>query len=122
MAVTISTLTLGSEWTVVADADSDATAERNVGDGAATGYLITIDNALNAAEAEFLCLYDAQNPTVGTSDPDFVFRVSGAEIREFFCPEGLVFSTACSYATKTTGGTAGVTNPTANVLVTLTLQ
>lgn len=121
MAVSLGTLALGSEYTVVSDADADATAERNIGDGAAVVYLITIDNALNAAEAEFLCLYDAQNPTVGTTAPDFVFRVSGGQLREFYCPEGFEFDTAVSMACKTAGGTAGTTNPTANVLVTITL-
>lgn len=117
MAVTVSTLgTPISGSKLITDADADGTSENDVLAGAATVYNVEVDNSLNAA-ASFLKLYDAAAPTIGTTAPDYIFRVAASVSRTFVITAGIAFATGLSYACTTAGGTAGTTSPTSNVIV-----
>lgn len=117
MAVTTTPISSGIASNIVKDTDSDGTAENDVRSGAATLYLVYVDNSANAA-ASFTKLYDAAAPTVGTTAPDYIFKTPASVRRTYWLdPAGVAFATAISFATVTAGGTAGTTNPTSNVEV-----
>src|SRR3990167_9218993 len=101
---------------LIVDADSDETAENNVTGTTGSMFLIDVDNTANGA-ASFLKIYDAASPTVGTTAPDWIFKIPASVRRVIGCTEGLAFGTALSFATVTAGGTAGVTGPTSDVIV-----
>lgn len=83
-----------------------------------TVYEIEIDNTLNAAEAEFVKLYDtAAAVTSGVTVPEYVLRIPAAAKRSFVFPDGLAFASGLAITTVTTAPVAGVTDPTANVTV-----
>ena len=115
MAITITPLTLASAQKIISDSDVDATAERNMNNGAAVVYGMVLDNSANAA-ATYYKFYAADNPTVGTTTPDFIFMV-GAVSRTVVSKRGLDFGTALSLAGVTAGGTAGTTSPTSNAAI-----
>lgn len=97
--------------------DLDGTASA-VKASAATLYAIIIDNTANSA-VEFVKLYDiaSGSATVGTLAPDWVFKIAAAVKKTICIPEGMAFATALTAACVTTAGTAGTTNPTADVVV-----
>lgn len=88
-------------------------------------------HGLNAQAADnYLKLYDAVEPTVGTTAPDVVREIpatgtNGGQRFEVFDDgagttiSGLPFTTAVSAAVVTAGGTGGTTNPSSNVTITL---
>jgi hypothetical protein len=80
-------------------------------------YAIEVDNSLNAAEAEYLKLYNAAegDVTVGTTVPDFVLYIPAAAVFNLVIPAGLVFGTALTIAASTTGGTIATADPTSNL-------
>lgn len=84
-----------------------------------TIHAIIIDNTANAAEVEYLKLWDAASGdvTVGTTAPDWVIKIPAATKRTIVFHEGLAYGTALTAACVTTAGTAGTTNPTASVVV-----
>lgn len=116
MAITITPLGLAGDLRVFTDSDVDNTAENNVNDGAATIYSIVIDNTANAATS-YIKFYNAAAPTVGTTAPDMILMMPASVEREFTFPDGVVFSSALSWAGVTTAGTAGTTGPTSNVVM-----
>lgn len=79
-------------------------------------YAIIVDNSANAA-ASYLKLWDAASGdvTVGTTAPDWVFKIPASVKRTIPIPEGLAFGTALTAACVTTAGTAGTTNPSSDV-------
>lgn len=118
MAVTITPLGLAGSLKIIRDADSDATSESNVADGAATVYAVTIDNTANGA-ATYTKFYNSAAPVVGTTDPEMVLMTPSSKIRTFVFKGGIagIFTTALSFASVTAGGTAGTTNPVADAIV-----
>ena len=122
MAVTKQDMDLTSGLSVIRDTDSDATSEANVNSGAAVLYLVYVDNTANASAASFLKLYNATAPTIGTTAPDFVFRVPGGATLNMAIPEGVSLGTGLSFATVTAGGTGGITGPTSDVSVILVIS
>lgn len=86
-----------------------------------TIYGIVIDNTANAGEATYLKLWDAASGdvTVGTTAPDWVIKIPAATKRSLVPPEGIAFGTALTAACVTTAGTAGTTNPTSDVVVSI---
>ena len=116
MAITIQPLTLGNALKIISDADSDGTSENNVNDGAATVYGIDIDNV--AAATTYFKAWNAAVPTVGTTAPDLIIGPLAASTRRtVVISGGLSFATALSFASVTTAGTAGTTNPASDVVV-----
>ena len=122
MAVQKSPITPTSNLQVVHDTDSDGTSESDIGPGASTLYIVKIDNTANASAASFLKLYNAAAPTIGTTAPDMIIRAAGGATVSLEIPEGISFATAISFATVTAGGTGGITNPTSDVIVDLTIS
>lgn len=116
MAITIQLLGLTNAARIINDADIDETVEKNVNDGAATLYAVVVDNSANAA-ITYVKLYNVASPTVGTTVPDVILQVPVSVSRTYFFKQGLVFSTALSFAAVTAGGTAGTTGPTSAVIV-----
>ena len=89
-----------------------------------TSYIssLILDNSLNAA-ASFLKLYDAASPTIGTSAPDFIFKVAASEkLQVTFHKNKPKFTTALSLACVTAGGTAGTVSPSSSVPLGLVVQ
>lgn len=117
MAVQKSALGLTASLQIVHDTDSDATSENDIGPGAATLYILRVDNTANASQAVFTKLYNNVAPTVGTTAPDMVLRVAGGATVSVQIPEGISFGTGISYATVTAGGTGGIVNPTSDTIV-----
>jgi len=85
-----------------------------------TIYAIIIDNSANAA-ASFLKLWDVASGsvTVGTTDPDAIIKIAASVKKTIVFPEGLVFATALTAACVTAGGTAGTSNPSSDVDVSI---
>ena len=119
MATNRSALGITSSLDVIRDTDTDETAENDVNDGAATIYLIQIDNSANASAASYLKLYNAASPTVGTTAPDIVIMAPGGATVKVAIGEGISFGTALSMAAVTTAGTGGTTGPSSAVVTTV---
>ena len=128
MAVTRTSLptSISGGRTILYDSDADDTAETDVMGGATKVNIIVVDNSANAAQAEYLKIWDAKGPTVGTTAPDFIFLIPAAQVCIFefeeedstgTISEYVTFATALSYACVTTAGTAGTTSPTSDVKV-----
>lgn len=127
MAVTKTTqATVNGGRTVIYDSDADGTVEFDVMGGATNVATIIVDNSANAAQAEYLKLWDAKAVTIGTTAPDFIFKIPAGQVCFFdfqeetsdgTVSEYVAFQTALSYACVTTAGTAGSTSPTSNVKV-----
>ena len=117
MAITNITLGFVSGLAVHVNTDVDE-SEDDVAAAAGTLYQIQIDNTGNAA-VTYVKLYDAGAAavTVGTTAPDWIFRVAASVSRTIPFPEGAAFATALSVAALTAGGTAGTTGPTSAVTV-----
>lgn len=81
-------------------------------------YMISVDNSANAAEAEFLKLYNVAEGgvTVGTTIPDFVLLIPAAAVFDVVFPAGMTFGTAITIAAATTGGTICTADPTAALI------
>lgn len=87
-----------------------------------TLYVIHIDNSALAAVA-YVKLYDtASAVTVGTTVPDWVFRIPASVQLAITLMGGVAFANGLQVATVTTGGTAGTTAvatpPTVNIAYT----
>ena len=121
MAITTSPLTLTSGLKHIVDTDSNATAEADINGGAATLYLVYIDNSLNAAKS-YTKFWNNAAPTVGTTAPDMSLPVDASSTLKLAIPAGIAFGTALSFATVSdAGGTAGTTDPTSDVRVELVI-
>jgi len=83
-------------------------------------YALIIDNSANVA-ASFVKLYDAASGsvTVGTTAPDWIFKVPASTKLTIILPETIAFDTGLTEATVTAGGTAGTSNPSSSVVLTL---
>lgn len=100
----------------------NGTATKNIRGGACRAYGMMVDNSLNASVV-YVKLWDALSPTVGTTDPDFVFKIAAsAKVPILLNPRddadnGIAFTTSLSAACVTTGGTGGTSNPGSSVPV-----
>lgn len=115
MAITNITSASISGAQVHINTDVDETEDDIVG-AAGTLYAIEMDNTLNAA-VTYVCLWDAASGsvTVGTTAPDWIFRVAASVARTVIFPAGVAFASALTIGAKTTAGTAGTTGPTSAV-------
>ena len=118
MTVSVSTQVSPVGTKLVKDTDANEVAQTNVTGAAGTIYMLDIDNTGNPADVAYLKIYDDAAPTVGTTDPDFIFKVPVNQRRQIVCPDGLDFA-ALSYAVVTSGGTPGTTGPTNPVEISL---
>lgn len=118
MAVTTSPFSdLISGSALIVDLDMDNTAEVNVRAGTTTLFSFDVDNSANGA-ASYLKIWDSLSPTVGTTAPDYIFKIAAStrEVIDFDLGEGSAFSSGLSFACVTAGGTGGTTSPTSNVI------
>lgn len=99
------------------DTDLDASAETVP--TSTILYALEADNSANTDDV-FIKIYNA-SPTVGTTDPYFVFKIPGGEVLTFGFSGGVEGHTltAIFLACVTEAGTAGTTSPTNDVKVTL---
>lgn len=116
MTTTIQSFGLEETPQVIHETDLESTAIRDLTGGVAAALkAIDLDNSGVAAVSYFKG-YDNGSPIVGTTDPDLIIMIQASVRRTIIFIEGFdfdVFSMAC----VTTAGTAGVTNPTASVVV-----
>ena len=117
MAVSQIDLSPPSGTKIYKNTDLDGTVSA-VKASAGTLYTIIMDNTANSV-SEFVKFWDiaSGSATVGTLAPDWIFKIASASKHTITFPEGEAFNTALSAACVTTAGTAGTTNPTANVAV-----
>ena len=83
-------------------------------------HSIVVDNTANAAAVSYLKLWDAASGsvTLGTTAPDWVFKITAAKKQTIVLhDDGVAYSTALTAACVTTAGTAGTTGPTSDVIV-----
>ena len=84
---------------------------------AGTLFLVYVDNSLNAA-VSFVKLYDTAGAvTVGTTAPDWIYRVPAGIKLPIALAGGVAFAAGLQVATVTTGGTAGAISPASAVTV-----
>lgn len=96
-----------------------AEVKSGVADAAGTIDMIQVDNRANTGAATFLKLWDAASGsvTVGTTAPDWIFKIAAGANPTIAIPGGMAFGTALTAACLTAGGTAGTTGPTSDVPV-----
>ena len=117
MATTVITIDTPSGLTKYRETDLNGTKSA-VKASSGTIHAIVADNAANAA-VSYLKLWDVASGsvTVGTTAPDFIFRIPASTKRTIVFQEGLAFATALTAACVTAGGTAGTTDPTSDFAV-----
>ena len=88
-----------------------------------TLHSVVIDNSANGS-ASYLKLWDAASGsvTVGTTAPDWTFKVPASTKRTIVFHDGAAYATALSAACVTTAGTAGTTGPTSDVIVEVIIE
>ena len=81
-------------------------------------HALVLDNTANAA-ITYVKLWDAASAgvTVGTTAPDWVFKVPASAKRTIVFHDGVAYANALVIAAVTGAGTAGVTPPTSAVVV-----
>jgi hypothetical protein len=116
--MTASQIILGGNLStdIIEDTSVNSTAQNNVTGAAAVFFGVFIDNTANSA-ASYVKIYNHAGPTVGTTDPDFVFICPASSTRQYTMAGGVALGTALSYACTTSGGTAGTASPSNAVLV-----
>lgn len=108
-----------SDLKVAIESDAEKTGTSNIFAGPCTVPLIVVDNTANAAEAEYLKVYDHVAPTYGTTEPNWVFPIAAGAVVTIplRLPVGTVFSNGISIACAQEGGKTTDTDPTAAVKV-----
>lgn len=78
--------------------------------------LAAIGLTAGVGEVNYVKLYENANPTIGTTDPDFIFEIDASASTERICVSGHV-ANDLSVAAVQSAGTGGTTDPT-NSLIT----
>ena len=111
MAITITNQSIGLTNRVLKDTAVTNTAVTNVTGAPGSLYLMYANKTANS-NAIFIKFYDTVDaPTVGTTVPDYVFRIDPSSSQQFIMTAGTVFSNGISYTAVDSGGTAGTTAP-----------
>ena len=95
------------------DVDVDQNAGVDVLGGSATIYSLRINNSSSLAWVKF---YDDALPTVGTTDPDYIFQADASETVVWTIVDGFAM-TILSTAATNSAGTAGTTTPPGTIKV-----
>lgn len=84
-----------------------------------TLYQIQVDNTANGGAASYLKIWDntSGSVTIGTTAPDWIFKVPGGAVVNHLHVGGVALATGLCIACVTAGGTAGTTPPTSSVIV-----
>ena len=111
MALSLTTVIPDAGGTFAVQTGATATPDTLKASGG-TLFKVEIDNTANSSSV-YLKLYNNVGgaPTVGTTDPAFVFKCPASASKVYSCPKGTAFSNALYAACVTTGGTAGTSNP-----------
>jgi len=115
MAVTNLTITslAASEFQDTSNANSSVSVKGSAG----TLYVVSVDNTANAA-ASYVKLYDTAGAVVvGTTVPDWVFKITALVAQPIVFVPGIAFANGLAVCTVTAGGTAGSTSPSSAVIV-----
>lgn len=121
MAATTTSLVSLANAVEIKDTALGAAPDNDVNVGAATLYLVQVDNSANPTQKVYLKLYNNVAPTVGTTAPDKIIPAPGGTVQQVYFPEGIAFGTSLSMACVTAGGTGGAGAPTSSVVVTLVI-
>lgn len=90
-------------------------------DSAGNIFSVFIDNSAND-EAMYLKLFENASPTLGTTDPGFLFSVGSASTIQYDFPTGIAYSTALSFAVVKENLDSGTTGPDSAVIVRITIS
>lgn len=117
MATTVVEISTPSGLTRYRETDLNETKSA-VKASSGTIHSIVADNSANAA-VSYLKLWDVASGsvTVGTTAPDWVFKIPASTKRTIVFHEGAAFATALTAACVTGAGTAGTTGPTSDFAV-----
>jgi len=118
MAVSVTTQTAPYVDKLFVDTQANGTAEDAVSAGAATIYIVDIDNSNNSS-AVYAKLFDHASPTEGTTEPDFILKAPKQTRQVVTISEGSYFSTNLSFMCVTGRETASTTAPPNNVTIRL---
>ena len=114
---------LGTHRVKIEDLNATPVNAVLVGTAASTVYGIEVDCGKNSVEDVAIRLFDLAAPVVGTDDAECVVKGYRGRSLEYPFPDGIPFATALSLsATKEMGGTAGSSDPTGQVNVTLLMK
>lgn len=109
------------EITVVHQTSATTTPDCNVCEGPAKLHeVLVVSN--EAADTEYLKLYDDVAPTVGTTEPVAVYMIPNNGTRAFVVDpdnDGLAFVNGISFAVSDAAGKAAGSSPATGVAVTL---
>ncbi len=98
------------------DLQPDTAAPRQAKPTAGSISHVKADNSANAAEIEYIKLYDSVGAVVGTDAPDWIIKVAGAAIVDYVFSPAAAFSVGLQATAVTSAGTPGTTPPTASML------
>jgi hypothetical protein len=111
MTLSVSTQAAPVGSKLIKETEATETPDNDVTGAAGSLYQLDVDNSGNSDNAAYLKIYDDAAPVVGTSAPDFIFKVPVNQRRNLVIPDGWDFNNL-SFACVTAGGTAGTTPPT----------
>jgi len=101
---------------LVDQTSATATADDNATGSSGSWYLVDIDNTANGA-ATYVKIYDDAAPSVGTTEPNWVFMAPASTRVVYSVSTAVAFATALSFCAVTTPGRGGTTSPTSAVPV-----
>ena len=108
---------------MIKDTDSDENGVIDITGAPGSVYMIHVTSTWGGSSI-FVKFYDEATPTVGTSEPVFIMKVAASATKYCVIPDGLVFTTAISYAVTDQSGSqgAGSSVPTNNVTIRLVVS
>jgi hypothetical protein len=83
-----------------------ASADNHLTGSNATIYMLDITNNHGSAKGYFK-IFDSANPTVGTTSPEIIIPIAGAQRQIVTIAEGITSTTGISWAFVNAAGTAG---------------
>lgn len=101
---------------LVVDTQANSTAEDDVLNGNARVYIVDIDNSNNSVAA-YAKLFNAANPTEGTTEPDMILKAPSQTRMAVSITEGTQFSTNLSFMCVTGSATSSLVSPTNSVTI-----
>ena len=108
------------EYSLIKDADCDQVVEKDVMQGPCR---ITDIHAVIGAAIAYVKLYDDRNPTLGTTVPKYIIRLTTSFNGPIMLPgKVLSFASGLSWACVAEAGTAGTTAPSQTVALTVTCK
>lgn len=84
-------------------------------------YSVYIDNTANSS-AMYVKLFENASPTLGTTDPGFLFSVGASSTIQYNFPQGIAYSTALKWAVVQGGTDDNTTGPGSAVIVRITIS